>query len=187
MSIETKFSDIYSAVLLPPSDIIEEINLLKQHLAHQIGPYKGLHSDAHITLSTFKATDHNLSQWETHIHNFANIQQAMPLTFNRVAGFSNGAFVILPDENSQELLRIMMKSFYTNRPKGKNNTSQRAHISIARGLSLVQQERALSLCNTIELSFTCAHISVRKYNRETGLFVLQKQFALRKTLPDQLS
>ncbi len=186
MSIETKFSGIYSAVLLPPSDIIKEINLLKQQLAHQIGPYKGLHSNAHITLSTFKATDNSLSQWITHIHSFANAQQIIPLTFNRIVGFSNGAFVILPDENSQEQLRSMMKSFYSNRPKGKNNTSQRAHISIARGLNLAQQERALSLCNTIELSFTCAHISVRKYNPETGLFVLKEQYALRNTLPDQL-
>lgn len=186
MSLEGKFSDIYSAVLLPPASIIGEISLLKQQLAHQIGPYKGLHSEAHITLSTFKATEQHLSQWETHIHTFANSQQAMHLIFNRVAGFSNGAFVLLPDENSQEQLRSMMRSFYTNRPKGKNNRSQRAHISIARGLNLAQQDLAMSLCNPIELSFTCNHISVRKYNPATGLFELNEQYALRNALPDQL-
>lgn len=185
MKSATDPAEFYSAVLLPPPAIIEEINSLKQLLAEQIGIYKGSYSEAHITLCTFKATDKSLSLWKAHILNFTKGQQAPALIFNRIACFSNGAFVLLPDENSHEQLRRLMKSFYTNRPKSKNNTSQRAHISIARGLNVAQQYTALSIYNTIELSFACNHISIRKYNPASGLFELKEQYPLEHTHPDQ--
>ncbi|RYD97710.1 MAG: hypothetical protein EOP54_10040 [Sphingobacteriales bacterium] len=184
--MSSAFSAIYAAVLLPPPPIIAAVNLLKQQLADKIGPYKGLYSDAHITLCTFKATGKSLVQWETHIQNFANSRQALFLTFNRIACFSNGAFVLLPDEKGHEELHCLMKSFYTNRPKGKNNTSQKAHISIARGLNLDQQNTAQLIHNSIELSFSCNHIAIRNYNPATRLFALKEQYDLMNTQAEQI-
>lgn len=185
MNSDAILPEIYSAVLLPPPPVIQEINFMKQQVADKIGEYKGLHSDAHITLCTFKATDRNLIQWKTHIRDFAGTQDTLALTFNRIACFSNGAFVLLPDENSHEQLRSVMKSFYKNRPKGRNNTSQRAHISIARGLNPEQQNLAQSIISTATISFFSNTISVRKYNHATGLFELKEQYALRDLHSDQ--
>lgn len=185
MHSDSIFPEIYSAVLLPPPSIIQEIALIKQLVADKIGDYKGLQAHAHITLCTFKATDINLPEWKTHIRNFAHNQVALPLTFDRIACFSNGAFVLLPDENSHEQLRGVMKSFYKNRPKGRNNTSQRAHISIARGLNQEQQNLAQSIISTAAINFLCNTISLRKYNHATGLFELKEQYILGDLHADQ--
>lgn len=185
MNSDSILPQIYSAVLLPPPPIIQEINLIKQQVADKIGEYKGLHAYAHITLCTFKATDINLPQWKKHIRNFARSQAALSLTFDRIACFSNGAFVLLPDENSHKQLRGVMKSFYKNRPKGRNNTSQRAHMSIARGLNPEQQNLAQSIISTTAISFVCNNIAVRKYNHETRLFELKEQYALGDLHADQ--
>lgn len=185
MNSDSIFPEIYSAVLLPPPPTIQEINFIKQQVADEIGEYKGLHSHAHITLCTFKATDINLPQWKTHIRDFAINQAALSLTFDRIACFSNGAFVLLPDENSHEQLRDVMKSFYKNRPKGRNNTSQRAHISIARGLNPEQQNLAQSIISTAAIRFLCNTVAVRKYNHGTGLFELKEQYALGDLHADQ--
>lgn len=185
MHSDTGFPEIYSAVLLPPLPVIQEINLIKRQLADKIGAYKGLHAHAHITLCTFKATDINLPLWKTHVLDFARHQAVFPLTFDRIACFSNGAFVLLPDENSHEQLHRVMKSFYKNRPKGRNNTSQRAHISIARGLNQEQQNLAQSIIATATISFSCNTIAIRKYNHATGLFELKEQYALGDLHADQ--
>jgi len=74
--------------LLPPQDIQEHANEIKQYFADKYACYSAKKSPPHITLQPpFEWADHSLSGLETSLQAFAIQQPSIPITFNGFAAF----------------------------------------------------------------------------------------------------
>jgi 2'-5' RNA ligase len=74
--------------LLPPQDIQEYANSIKEYFADKYASYSAQKSPPHITLQPpFEWADHSLSSLETSLQAFAIQQPSIPITFNGFAAF----------------------------------------------------------------------------------------------------
>lgn len=92
--------------LLPPQDIQEYANEIKQYFADKYACYSAKKSPPHITLQPpFEWADHSLSILETSLQAFAIQQPSIPITFNGFAAFPPRV-IYIDVVKSQELLNL---------------------------------------------------------------------------------
>lgn len=120
----------YTTVILPPQHIIESVAQLKQGLHDTIGWYHSCNSLAHITINLFVSSEKAFQIREDYIKHFASQLLPFSIGFDHTGIFSNGAFVILPDEVSRIRLSSMMKDFHNGVPGNVFGKSLNPHISI---------------------------------------------------------
>lgn len=166
----------YSVVIHPPEPVIQEVALLKQQLYEKIGWYHSCHSQAHLTINLFSASEKSLPVWENYVANYTKHTTAFEVSFDKVMNFSNGAWVLLPDEYSYQKLRMLMKDFLRHIPASAFGKSSKPHISIARKLNPEQAEIAKQLLTDVDIQFSCDNLTLRKFNPERGQYDLHKQF-----------
>ena len=74
--------------LLPPQNIQEDANDIKQYFADKYASYSAQKSPPHITLQPpFEWADTSVSILETSLQEFANQQQSVPIILNGFAAF----------------------------------------------------------------------------------------------------
>jgi len=169
----------YSIVIHPPENIICEVNTLKQQLYDAIGWYHSCHSLAHITVNLFKGYENTLQLWENYTAAFAAQQTITEVYFDHVMNFSNGAFVVVPNESSYKKLNLLMKNYLHHIPASAYGKSLKPHISIARKLNAEQAAIAKELIADVSLQFEVDNLTLRKFNAELGQYELHKQYAFK--------
>lgn len=166
----------YSIIIHPPQYVIDEVNALKQKLYDVIGWYHSCRSLAHITVNLFSCNGQTISVWENVVAQYVQHTTAFEACFDRAMGFSNGAFVLLPGEDSYQKLRMLMKGFLQHIPAPAFGKSSKPHISIARKLSPEQALQAQALITQAEVRFLIDNFTIRKFNPEQGQYDIHKQF-----------
>lgn len=166
----------YSAAVMPPENIIQDIRLMKKKLQDAIGWYHSCHSDAHITFNVFRGGEPVIGKWMDYVKHFAALLGPMRLCFNKTGVFSNGAFILLPDEVTDELLTGIMKSFRKGSPYHHFGKPTQPHISIGRRLTMENIEIAKQVIPACEIAFTCDNIALRKLNNEKRQYDVYKRF-----------
>lgn len=166
----------YSIVIHPPEYVIDEVKTLKQQLYNAIGWYHSCHSLAHITVNLFSGNEQKLTLWEEYAAHYAKNTAAFEVRFDKPVCFSNGAFVLLPDEGSYQKLRSLLKDFLQRIPAPAFGKSSKPHISIARKLKHEQALIAQEAIPGAEVGFICDNLTIRKFNPERGQYDIHKQF-----------
>lgn len=167
---------LYSVVISPPEEIINEVAAMKQQLKNSIGRYPSCNSLAHITFNVFIGNEETLQRWERFVGNFVMSLLPMQLHFDKTGYFGNGAFFIAPDENSKIELVKVMKNFHKQFPAPAHGKSKEPHISIGRQLNEEQLAIAKELFPAANLSFTCDNLVIRKFNEERKQYDIYKRF-----------
>lgn len=170
MSITAAPIATYSVVIHPPDEVINAIAALKQGLEQKIGWYHSVRSLAHITFNVFKLRAAAIPIWEAYLRDFSSAQSPIPVCFDRVACFSNGSFVLLANEQTDLLLKEIMRDFNDNRPKGPVKKSQRPHLTLARKLDAEQMAIAAKLITEVDIRFTLDRLVLRKLNLARGQY-----------------
>lgn len=171
---------IYSVVIHPPDEVIQAIAQLKQRLEDKIGWYHSIHSLAHITFNVFRSRWSNIATWEDYLGKFSKSQQAIPVSFDRPQGFSNGSFVLLANEQTDAELKEIMRSFNNNRPKGPVKKSQRPHLTIGRKLNAEQMNAATALIQEANVEFLFDKLVLRRLNLDKGQYDIIHTFPFMK-------
>ncbi|OJV54392.1 MAG: hypothetical protein BGO31_09495 [Bacteroidetes bacterium 43-16] len=171
---------IYSVVIHPPDEAIDAVARLKQRLEDKIGWYHSVHSLAHITFNVFRSRWSNIATWENYLASFSNSQLAMPVSFDRPQGFSNGSFVLLANEQTDTELKEMMRSFNNNRPKGPVKKSQRPHLTIGRKLNVEQMNIAKALIQEASIEFLLDKLVLRRLNLDKGQYDIINTFPFKQ-------
>lgn len=170
---------LYSVVIAPPEEIINEVAAMKQQLKDSIGFYHSCNSLAHVTINLFEGNEQTLEKWERYLDNFTSANSPFFVHFNKTGYFGNGAFFIAPDENSKIGLVNMMKEFHKGFPAVGFGKSKEPHISIGRQLKEEQLAIAKELFPAVDLSFNCNDLVIRKFNEERKQYDIYKRFELR--------
>lgn len=166
----------YSVVILPPDNIANEVKLLKQKLEQAIGEYQSVHSLAHITFNLFSGNEATVQLWEQYVQDFASRESAFEVCFDKAVSFSNGAFVIMPNEATYLKMKLLMKDFFQHVPTPAYGKSLKPHISIARKLKWEQAIIAQELISNVSLKFQVDHLTIRKFNMEAGQYNIYKRY-----------
>lgn len=171
--------ELYSIVVYPHKESIDEVKVLKDLLAAKIGWYSSRNSDAHITIIEFWADQYELECYKRCIERICCSQRPQKVTFDYLSRskFSH-AIVLLPNDLSKpylnDLLKILRKALKTNHAVNGAN----AHISIGRKLSSAQIDQAEHLYGNIHLEFNCDTIAIRKLNNIKKQFEVINEFKL---------
>jgi 2'-5' RNA ligase len=170
---------MYSIVILPDENSSQKIIQLKQKLASHIGDFAGKDNLPHITLNYFKeTTEAKLRAWQEHLKDCTQHIAAYRLCFDRIQNFSNGALVILAEEESNAYLKSIIKTINYNRPKGFVHVPSRPHISIARKLNAAQMQEAIAAIAFTPFTFTIHEIVLRKLEFTSGLYIILNEYKL---------
>lgn len=166
----------YSVAISPPDTVIEAVREMKQRLRGAIGWYNSVNALAHTTFNVFQAGSDALTVWEDYISRFAAQQKSVLLRFSHTGNFSNGAFFLAPDENSERLLVDMMQAFHRKAPLDAHQ-SMVPHISIARLLTLDQLAIARTLIPEADVYFKCSDLVLRRFNEFRRQYDIYRRFS----------
>jgi len=171
--------ELYSIVVYPHKESIDDVKNLKDLLAAKIGWYASRNSEAHITIIMFWADQYELVVYKRCMERICRSQNAQEVTFDSLSlsKFSN-AIVLLPNDSSKPYLNDLLKTF---RKGLKNNhvvNGAKAHISIGRELNSAQIDQAENLYGNINITFNCDTIAIRKLNEVKKQFVVVNEFKL---------
>jgi 2'-5' RNA ligase len=163
-----KQTPLYSVVIFPSPEIIEEIKALKQLLKQNIGWFNSCNSLAHITIAELK-TEMDYLMYIDQIKDFCKTLTPQNIQFNSFSEFENsGTFYIAPNDNSKIYLdNIIIDIHYLlNYKIYKENIN--SHITIARKIFDSKMNLTKELFNktTINLNFKFDALYVRKFNFE---------------------
>ncbi|BAY24179.1 hypothetical protein NIES2100_39720 [Calothrix sp. NIES-2100] len=97
---------LFFIALLPPPDIQDDVNQIKQYFADNYASRHAQKSPPHITLQPpFEWAHRDMSQLESSILEFANQQQLLPITLSGFAAFAPRV-IYIDVVRSQELLTL---------------------------------------------------------------------------------
>lgn len=167
---------LYSVVIHPWEEVVEEIKAHKQKLHDVIGWYHSYNSLAHITINLFSGNEPTLKRWEEYTEYFVKYLKAFDVRFNKTGTFHNGAFFLAPDEESAAKLIPIMKAFLKSAPAYPHGKSTKPHISIGRQINPEQLATAKGLIKEVELKFVVDNLTIRKFNPERGQYDLHKEY-----------
>ncbi|RBQ11573.1 2'-5' RNA ligase family protein [Pedobacter miscanthi] len=170
---------LYSIVVYPQKEVINDVKILKDVLAAKIVKYASRNSEAHITIIEFWADQYELEFYKKRIEKICRSQRPQEVTFDSLSlsKFSH-AIVLLPDDSSKYYLNDLLKNFRNGLKTNHTVNGTSAHISIGRELSLAQIDKAQNLYDNINLEFNCDTIAIREFNKSKGQFDVISMFKL---------
>lgn len=160
----------YSIAIHPSPELIAKIKIMKEQLATEIGWFHSKNAIAHITICEFEANESDLERIKKQLERICNTISPVSVRLNDFGTFPNGAFFISPDSESISTLQPIMKSFHNVLVVKTTHHSNSPHLSIARKLSSENLIVASKVFHTIEESFLCDAIVLRKLNLEIKQF-----------------
>ena len=166
----------YSIAFHPSETIIVLVKAMKEKLFEQVDWFNSKNSVAHITICEFIATDAAIEIIKNKLNLLCDTLEPFEVYLNGFDSYSNGAFVITPNEDSKTKLKVIMKKVTQSLRSLKMEKSSNPHISIARKLKPENLEIAKHLFTTINTSFLCDTIILRKFDPTIGQFFITNTF-----------
>lgn len=188
-------SKIYSVAIYPFGSVMDEVRALKDELASLIGWFGSRNSKAHITICEFNAdSERQLEVVKSQLHNICNTESPLNLTFDHIGAFEKGVnsvICLLPDNESETIVKPLMKRIQKGLSIKLTNRSSNPHITIGRKLD----EEKLSMANSlfmnkrINLNFCCDRIVLRVREGNSQFAVIEEFVFQSNPLPadEQLS
>ncbi|WP_214229101.1 2'-5' RNA ligase family protein [Pedobacter sp. B4-66] len=184
-------SKIYSVAIYPFGTVMDEVRALKDDLASLIGWFGSRNSKAHITICEFNAdSERQLEVVKSQLHNICDTESPLNLTFDHLGAFEKGVnsvICLLPDNESETILKPLMKRIQKGLKVKLTHSSSNPHITIGRKLDAEK----LSVANTffmskaINLNF-CGDRIVLRVREGNSQFVVIEEFVF-QSKPSQLS
>ncbi|MDI5889172.1 MULTISPECIES: 2'-5' RNA ligase family protein [Flavobacterium] len=166
----------YSVAIYPSEAVIALVKSMKEQLADEVGWFNSKNSVAHITICEFIANDASIEIIKNKLNLLCDSFEPFEVYLNDFDSYSNGAFVITPNEDSKIKLKVIMKKITQSLRSLKMEKSSNPHMSIGRKLKPENLEIAKHLFTTINTSFLCDTIVLRKFDDTIKQFVVTDSF-----------
>lgn len=173
----------YSIAIHPSPELIASIKNMKEQLATEIGWFNSKNSVAHITICEFEASDSDLERIKKQLMRISDTVSPVLVRLDSFGTFPNGAFYIAPDSNSKMALQPTMKLYHNALLVKTEHHSDTPHISIARRLSPENGIKASQLFTSIDESFLCNGIVLRKFDDQLKQFRVIDTFEFKGLKP----
>ncbi|MDF2477847.1 MAG: hypothetical protein K0S24_3330 [Sphingobacterium sp.] len=170
----------YSFVFQPDEAGLEMVDGFKQQLRVALaeefpdkekGWYHSCNSKAHVTICAFAGDDDTLAQAITALQQSLRYERSQYLYFDHFSSFAGGAFYIGPTLHARSYLRDRSrKVVQTLSPFDPIEISDEPHISIGRRLEPERLEFAKKLLRSVDLSFMCTGVHIRRFNPDIGQY-----------------
>jgi 2'-5' RNA ligase len=166
----------YSIAFYTSETIIVLVKAMKKKLFEKVRWFNSKNSVAHITICEFIATDAAIEIIKNKLNLLCETFEPFEVYLNGFDSYSNGSFVITPNEDSKIKLKVIMKKVTKSLRSIKTKKSSAPHISIARKLKPDNLEIAKHLFTTVNTSFLCDTIVLREYNPIIKQFFITNTF-----------
>ena len=166
----------YSIAFYTSETIIVLVKAMKEKLFEKVRWFNSKNSVAHITICEFIATDAAIEIIKNKLNLLCDTFEPFEVYLNGFDSYSNGAFVITPNEDSKIKLKVIMKKVTKSLRSIKTKKSSAPHISIARKLKPDNLEIAKHLFTAVNTSFLCDTIVLREYNPIIKQFFITNTF-----------
>lgn len=167
----------YCIAFSPSEPILLLVRSMKEKLFKEVKWFHSKNSVAHITICLFKATDDSVEIITHKLGLLCATFEPFEVHLNSFDSYCSGAFFISPDEDSKNKLKKIMNRVHELLPSVIIQKSDDPHLSIARRLSPKNLEKAKTLFTTINDSFLCDSVVLRKFDPTL------KQYFITNTFP----
>ncbi|MCX6350549.1 MAG: 2'-5' RNA ligase family protein [Bacteroidetes bacterium] len=178
----------FSVAICPQDDIVEYVSLIKKDLRKVINSYASINSEAHMTFNTFWANERELCSWKTYINKFCNHLIPFEIRFDSFSAFPPKTLFLAPDEESNKVLRRMLKEFHNNKLPNQKGKVRVPHMTIARELSEEEMMFALDYLKdkNFNLEFTCNDLVIRKLDYSIEQYRVEYRFPFKGEVRNDL-
>ncbi|MCV9933951.1 2'-5' RNA ligase family protein [Flavobacterium sp. LS1R47] len=166
----------YSVAIYPPEPIIAIIKAMKEQLAKEVGWFNSKNSVAHNTICEFKVSDKELELVKSKLNRLCDSFEPFEIQLDRFNSYTNGAFVITPNEVSKNKLKPIMKRVQQSLLITNMKKSDNPHLSIARRLSPENIKIANQIFTTVDINFVCDNIVLRQFDDTIKQFIVIDTF-----------
>jgi 2'-5' RNA ligase len=166
----------YSVAIYPPEPIITIIRSMKEQLAKEVGWFNSKNSVAHNTICEFKVSDEELKLVKSKLSRLCDGLEPFEIQLDSFNSYTNGAFVITPNEVSKNKLKPIMKRVQQSLLISNMKKSDNPHLSIARRLSSENIKIANQIFTTIDIHFLCDNIVLRQFDDTIKQFIVIDTF-----------
>ncbi|WP_104383158.1 2'-5' RNA ligase family protein [Sphingobacterium sp. HMA12] len=170
----------YSFVFQPDESGLVLVDGLKQGLRAALaeefpdkgkGWYHSCNSKAHVTICAFTGNDDMLAQAIAALQQSLRYERSQYVYFDHFASFAGGAFYIGPTVHARSYLKDRArKVVHTLNPFDLIEISDEPHISIGRRLEPERLEFAKKMLRSVDLSFMCTGVYIRRFNPDMGQY-----------------
>ena len=167
----------YCIAIYPSETILLLVKAMKEKLFEEVKWFHSKNSVAHITICVFQATEDKIEFITHKLDLLCATFEPFEVQLNSFDSYSNGAFFISPCEDSKIKLKKIVNKVHELLHNLEMQKNSDPHISIARRLTPEKLEKAKHLFTTINASFLCDSIVLRKFNPDL------KQFFITDTFP----
>ncbi|MDB5013944.1 MAG: 2-5 ligase [Daejeonella sp.] len=175
----------HSVVFIPPLPELTLVKEMKCKLHSKIGRYVSCNSQAHITICEFEASEKELIPIKAKLSVLCDSEIPIEVHFNHINNYGSKTIFIAPSVESKPQLKRLMTGIQENlhalhRVRWGKSTDP--HMSIARGLDQEKSAIANSLFKTIDMTFCCDRIALRRLDHQIKQFVVIDEY-LFKSMP----
>ncbi|WP_343561090.1 2'-5' RNA ligase family protein [Sphingobacterium sp.] len=170
----------YSFVFQPDEAGLILVDGLKQQLRAALaaefpgkdkGWYHSCNSKAHVTICAFTGNEDTLIRATELLQQALLHERSQYVYFDHFSSFTGGAFYIAPTVHARSYLKDRArKVVHTLGSFDLMEISDEPHISIGRRLEPEQLEIAKKLLRSVDLSFMCAGVHIRRFNPDMGQY-----------------
>jgi 2'-5' RNA ligase len=170
---------VYSIAICPPAEVISYIKGIKDELSRQLGWYPSCNSEAHISLTQFRADDRAIKRWKDLLDRVC--AEAAPFEFRLrgMSAYSQGTVYVNPDSISKEHFLNLCNSIKQRSARLKYHPfSSDPHLTIARQLDDQKVDNAFRVLapRAVEAHFLCTGIALRKLDEQKGQYAIVHRF-----------
>ena len=166
----------YSVAIHPSEAIILLVKEMKKKLFEEVNWFHSKNSIAHITICEFEATDDEIEIIKNKLDHLCDALEPFEVNLNGFDSYPNGAFFITANKISKSKLKEIMKKVHEALRTLKMQKSNDPHLSIARKLTPENIEKANRLFTTINTSFMCDSVILRKFDPSLTQFFITDTF-----------
>jgi len=170
----------YSFVFQPDEAGLVLVDGLKQQLRAALaeefpdkdkGWYHSCNSKAHVTICAFAGNEDALAQAIAALQQTMRYERSQYVYFDHFSSFAGGAFYIAPTVHARSYLKDRArKVVHTLNSFDLIEISDEPHISIGRRLEPERLDFAKKLLRSVDLSFMCAGVYIRRFNPDMGQY-----------------
>lgn len=170
----------YSFVFQPDEAGLVFVDELKQRLRTALaerfpdkhkGWYHSCDSSAHVTICAFTADDDKLALAIAELQKALVNERSQYVYFDHFSSFTGGAFYIAPTVHARSYLKDRARKVVRVLEEfDLIEISDEPHISIGRKLEPERLDVAKELLRSVDLSFMCEGIHVRRFNPHLGQY-----------------
>jgi 2''-5'' RNA ligase len=175
---------LYSVAIYLPEPEMSVVSGMKDQLAFKGGKYGSRNSKAHITICELNIdTEQKLQLIKGQLSRICAGLSPLNLIFDHFGAYDNGVMCILPDKESDVLLKELMKNIRDAIKVKLLYKSYNPHVTIGRKLNREQLSiaRDLFIDTKVNLNFICDRIVLRVREGETQFIVIEEFIFQSKT------